>query len=231
MTVCLAALYENGKGAVLVSDQMVTAHFPIGYEFEQEESTKIIRVSDSSEIYALVAGDVLKGWEIINAARIQAQAQGTTTAAEVAELVRVCYQQARLTTVVRMELEPRGMDLNTYYNNHQRLLPQVVQVVDQAMCQTDFGVQIIIVGPSDGQFTVHTVVNPGVVNDNSPIGHSAIGSGAPHAIYSLIEAPYKLSLNRDSVLEMMKAAKKRSQVAPGVGMATRIIAIPEEATG
>ena len=228
MTVCLAATYENGKGVVLASDQMVTAHFPIGYEFEHEETTKIVPMSNSVDIYALVAGDVLKGQEIIGAARVQAQTQDVTTAAEIAELVRACYQQTRLTHIVRTELEPRGLDINSYYNNQQRLLPQVVQVVDQVMCQTDLGVQIIIAGPGNGQYTIHTVTNPGVVNDNSPIGHSAIGSGAPHAIYSLIEAPYMPSLDKNTVLEMVKAAKRRSQVAPGVGASTRIIAIPQE---
>ena len=29
MTVCIAALYEDGAGVVLASDKMVTAHIPI----------------------------------------------------------------------------------------------------------------------------------------------------------------------------------------------------------
>lgn len=37
MTVCIATLYDNSKGFVLTSDQMTTAYFPIGYEFEREE--------------------------------------------------------------------------------------------------------------------------------------------------------------------------------------------------
>jgi len=41
MTVCIAALYDDGKGCVLTSDQMTTAHFPIGYEFESDEVEKL----------------------------------------------------------------------------------------------------------------------------------------------------------------------------------------------
>ena len=37
MTVCIAALYGSGEGVALASDRMVTAHIPIGYEFEYGE--------------------------------------------------------------------------------------------------------------------------------------------------------------------------------------------------
>ncbi len=222
MTICIAALYENGAGAVLASDQMVTAHFPIGFEFEHDETYKIMKISDSLEVYSLLAGDVLLGNEIIQAAREQIKAQEITSAAIMAEIVRMAYQQKRLERVVKTELEPRGLNLQEYYNRQQSLLPHIVQMVDQAMHQIDVGVEIIVVGKSGSQCSIHTILNPGVDSNNSPIGYSAIGSGAPHAIYSLIAAPYKSSLDRDTVVEMVKAAKKRSEVAPGVGLQTQL---------
>lgn len=42
MTICIAALYKNGEGCILASDRMVTVHFPMGYEYENEEVKKII---------------------------------------------------------------------------------------------------------------------------------------------------------------------------------------------
>ena len=228
MTVCIAALYDSGKGVVLASDRMVTAHFPIGYEFEHQETTKVVPMDEPVSIYALSAGDVLLGNEILTIAREQAQQLGVSTASGIAELVRSAYQSVRLTTIVRTELEPRGLDLGSYYNNHQGLLPQVVQVVDQAMSQSDIGVQFIIAGPSDSLYTIHTVVNPGTLSHNNPIGYSAVGSGAPHALYSLIEASYRPSLNKDSVREMVEHAKKRSEVAPGVGSGTQMVVAPTE---
>ena len=237
MTICVAALYENGHGAVLVSDRMVTAHFPIGYEFEHDETTKMIKMREALDVYSLLAGDVLLGTEIINAAREHIELQEISSATMIAEMVRVAYQQKRLARVVKSELEPRGLSLQEYYNNQQRLLPQIVQVMDQALRQTDIGVEIIVAGPSGSQCSVHTIMNPGVDSDNSSIGYSAIGSGAPHAIYSLIEAlykPYSLiealykpSLSKEKVKEIVESAKKRSEVAPGVGSRTqfRIISL------
>ncbi|MCY4448915.1 MAG: hypothetical protein OXE02_08750 [Chloroflexi bacterium] len=230
MTVCIAALYDNGRGVVLASDQLVTASIPIGYEFEHQEIPKIVPMAASVPIYALAAGDVLLGTEILNIARVQIQQQQhTVTAAEAVEAIRVVYQRVRLLNIVQRELEPRGLTLDSYYGNHQALAPQVLQIVDQAMSQADIGVEFIVAGPGEGSaYTIHTVSNPGTTNDHTPIGYCAIGSGAPHAMYSLIEAPYKHSLGSAEVKELVHQAKARSEVAPGVGSETQVQVIPSE---
>ena len=224
MTVCIAALYDNGKGAVLASDRMVTATIPIGYEFEHQEISKIVPMAgDSTSIYALAAGDVLLGTEILENAKGQIQQQQhTVVATETAEIVRVAYQRVRLSKIAQRELEPRGLDLDSYYNRHQGLSLQVLQVVDQAMAQTRVDVEFIIAGLGEGGYSIHTVANPGVTYNHTPIGYCAIGSGAPHAMYSLIEAPYKRSLGKDEVEALVRKAKSRSEVAPGVGSETQL---------
>ncbi len=232
MTVCIAALYGNGKGAVLASDQMVTAHIPMGYEFEHQEITKIVPMGGNpTSTYALAAGDVLLGTEILSIARVRVQQQleqqDTITAIETAELIRSTYQQARLTAIIQKELEPRGLDLESYYRNNQALSPQIVQMIDQALSQSDMGVEIIVAGPSNtSKYSIYAIVNPGTLMDYTPIGYCAIGSGAPHAMYSLIEASYKSSLDREAVQSIVNQAKKRSQVAPGVGLETKLVVIP-----
>ncbi len=235
MTVCIAALYGDGQGAVLASDKMVTAHIPMGYEFEHQSITKIVPMDgDPGSTFALAAGDVLLGTEILNIARVriqqQLEQQSTITALEIAELVRSTYQQVRLTNIAQRELEPRGLDLETYYRNNQALTQQIVQIVDQALTQGDIGVEIIVTGPGNtSRYTIHTIGNPGILREHTPIGYSAIGSGAPHAMYSLIEASYESSLNKDKVHNIVSEAKKRSEVAPGVGSGTQMLVIPVEA--
>ena len=71
MTVCIAALYGGGAGVVLVSDRMVTAHFPIGYEFEHQENTKIIALDGADSVHVMISGDVLRGNEILDMAKGQ----------------------------------------------------------------------------------------------------------------------------------------------------------------
>lgn len=229
MTVCIAALYDNGAGVILSSDRMVTAHIPIGYEFEYDEHTKIVKLAGSHSVYALVAGDVLRGYEILKVAQTEmTQREGGVIASEAAEIVRRCYQQVRLNCIAHWELEPRGLDLSSYYGRQQQLSPQIVQMIDQAMCSTNLGVEMLIAGPNGDTHTIHTVLNPGATHDNSAIGHGAVGSGAPHALYSLIEDSYTASLGLEKVTELVEKAKKRSEVAPGVGRETTTLVIPRE---
>lgn len=237
MTVCIAALFGNRKGAVLISDRMVTANIPIGYEFEHQEIAKIVPVDgDRASIYALSAGDVLLATEILDLARARIQEQQrAVTAAEAAECVRGAYQFVRLTKIAQSQLEPRGLDFENYYNRQQHLSPQVLQIIDQAMSQLDAGVEFIVAGPGLDGYTLHTVVNPGLTNDHTPLGYCSIGSGAPHAMYSLIEASYKRSIGEDEVVDLVTRAKSRSEVAPGVGSQTQIEVIQgrslDDATG
>ncbi len=224
MTVCIAALYDNGKGCVLVSDQMITAHFPIGYEFENAEVEKIVKVNEAS-VYALISGDVLFANEVLATAKKDIAAQGMTTTSIIAETIRKAYQNIRRQRVIRNELEPRGLDLTTYYQNQQRLLPQITQIIDSNFKQYNPGTELILAGTEEKGCNIFTIVNPGEMVCQTPLGYATIGSGAPHAMYSLIDSSYKKSLNKEAVEKIVKDAKKRSEVAPGVGRATTAIII------
>lgn len=231
MTVCIAALYDHGEGVVLASDRMVTAHIPIGYEFEHEANTKIIQLLEASSIHVLLAGDVLRGHAILRMARTQlSQREGHVTVSEAVEVVRDSYQKTRLTNIVHEEIEPRGLDLQTYYSMQQQLSPHVVQIIDQALSSNDLGVQMLITGArhNESSHSIYTVLNPGTVHENDGIGYGAIGSGAPHALSSLIEGAYTSSMTKEQVIRLVEKAKSRSEVAPGVGTQTTIVTIPRE---
>ena len=226
MTICIAALYENGKGCVLASDQMVTAHFPIGYEFESDEVDKIVNVCSAAPIHTLIAGDVFFANNILEMAKKEAEVKGISTTPGIAELVRKSYQTVRRNVIIHTQLESRGLDINTYYNSHQRLLPQIVQIIDNMFATYSAKVDLIVAGMGESKCNIYTITNPGQIVCNDPIGYSAIGTGAPHAIYSLIESNYKKSLSKKEVEELVTKAKERSEVAPGVGKKTKIISPP-----
>jgi len=228
MTVCIAALYEKGEGAVLVSDKMVTAHFPIGYEFEHQKNTKIIPIDDDETIYIMIAGDILFGNEIVNDAKLQIALNNfDVSGLKASQIIRESYQKLRLIKIVQHELEPRGLDLNAFYAGQHQLSPQIVQMIDKSMSNTDMNVEMLVVGPNDKNHSIYTIGNPGVIRENDAIGYSAIGSGAPHAIYSLIENSYNSEMDMEKVEELAMQAKIRSQVAPGVGIETTTIVIPK----
>ncbi len=223
MTICIATIYENGKGFVLASDLMTTAHFPIGYEFEREDVEKIIGIAES--VYVLTAGDVLFANAVIEKTRLTIKGKGINVVDAIAELARANYQEIRRERVVRGELEPRGLNIGTYYQGHQNLHPNIVQMIDRAFVSYNPGVELIIAGKGESACRLFTIVNPGQCLCYDAIGYTAIGSGAPHAIYSLIDSGYQKSFEKDKVIELVKKAKERAQVAPGVGSKTRSLAI------
>lgn len=225
MTVCIAALYDNGKGCVLASDQMTTAHFPIGYEFENDEVEKIAKVAESISVYAMISGDVLFANEVIEAVRKGVNSQGITATPVIAELFRKSYQDVRRQRIIRNELEPRGLDIPTYYQSHKNLLPQIVQIIDNAFTRFNPRVEFIVAGRGETACHIFSITNPGDSTCTDPIGYTAIGSGAPHAMYSLTEANYRKSMNKEAVEDLIKKAKERSEVAPGVGKATKIVIV------
>ena len=223
MTICIAALYDNGSGCVLASDQMITAHFPIGYEFERPEVEKIVQIIDPISVYSLISGDVLFANEVIDEARKQITSTKMKETCDIAEAVRNSYQLVRRRRIVRNELEARGLDITTYYQTQQRLVIAIVQMIDNAFKTYNPRVEFIIAGKDESLCHIYTVTSPGDSICHDCIGYAAIGTGAPHAIYALIESNYSKSMEKATVEEIVKKAKKRSEVAPGVGKETTII--------
>lgn len=221
MTVCIAALCEDGKEVVLASDQMTTAHFPIGYEFENDEVEKIVSIRDG--IFVLVAGDVLFAHEVIEKAKFQLEDAKQVKVSKATEEIRKAYQDVRLTQVIQAQIESRGMDLTTYYASQQSLNPGLVQMIDQALVSHDPTVVFLIAGKEKSGSHIYSVHNPGVAFCHDPIGFAAVGSGGPHATYSMIENDYKKSKSLEEVKVIVEKAKQRSEVAPGVGEATTMV--------
>ena len=227
MTICIAALYENGKGCVLASDQMTTAHFPIGYEFENEEVKKIIKVRETSGVYLLTAGDVLFANEVLEAVRKEVDEKGVTATPVIAELFRKHYQIVRKGHIIRNELEPRGLTIESYYQTQQRIVQPIVMMIDKALKSGNPRTELIVAGFGEVSCSVFSIMNPGDLFCHDAIGFAAVGSGGPHAVYSLIESGYKKSMDAKTVYELVEKAKQRSEVAPGVGRGTEIMSVPE----
>lgn len=227
MTICIAALYGNGKGCVLASDQMTTARFPIGYEFENEEIKKIVKVRETAVAYLLTAGDVLFANEVLEAVRTDVDAEGITATPIIAELFRQHYQDVRRQHIIRSELEPRGLTLASYYQAHQRLTQPVVMMIDNALTKGNPRTELVVAGFGETCCSVFSIMNPGDLFCHDAIGFAAVGSGGPHAVYSLIEAGYKKSMDAKTVYDLVEKAKHRSEMAPGVGEKAEIISVPE----
>lgn len=224
MTVCIAALFDDGQGAILASDHMITAHIPVGYEYEDKRTSKIHKLADNA--YAMFAGTVLFGDHIINMSKEQIPENGAKTLDKLANIVGDSYMKFRTSYIIEQTLAPRGLTLEKYYEMHPILNPNIIGMVDGALANENLGVDFILVGPRKQGFGIYVVNNPGAALCVDALGYAAEGSGAPHVLASLIGDSYHKSLGYSEVKEMIKTAKEKSQVAPGVGKDTSCVTLP-----
>ena len=103
----------------------------------------------------------------------------------------------------------------------------MVGEIEQNLVNYNIGVELIVAGinPGDGCH-LYSITHPGVSACHDTIGYACVGSGAPHALYSLIASEYTKDKLVGQVEAYVDDAKKKSEVAPGVGTETEKIILP-----
>lgn len=232
MTICIAALADGGKSLILAADQMITANIPISYQFETDDIAKIYPLTDTASV--LMAGNVLYAHEILENARRQVTAADIKqnepqTIEQITEILRVEYQNYRRNLVVKKFIEPRGLNLQAYYQLQRTLHDAVTQEIEKNLTELNIGVELIVAGHNtEVGCHVYSIVHPGVSTSHGVIGYVCVGSGAPHATYHLIGSDYKKTMGREEVRGIVTEAKKKSEVAPGVGSKTTIVELSKK---
>ncbi len=227
MTVCIAALFDNGKGAVLASDHMITWGIPpMAYEFESDDVSKIRELGDNS--YVLHAGNVFDGDLIVQRSQAQIIEEKLVLAEDIANTIAEVYGNVRLHNLEQRYLRPRGLTLNGYYAAQLSLNPGMVQEIDEKLANDGIGVEFLIAGPSAFGYSIYTILHPGIATCVDAIGYGAIGVGASHVFHSLISAPYRKDLGKEQVEKFVLEAKEKSQLSPGVGQQTSTRSLPKE---
>lgn len=220
MTVCIGAICDDGNTAIVASDRMVTGSYP-PIEFEHTQS-KIYSLTEYC--VALTAGNALKPVEIIQ--KTIALARETKKPPDMETLanrMKGLYQALRAMEAEDVFLRPRTMTVELFYREGTRLLPpDVFAVIDSQFYRYDFGLELLVVGTDFRGAHIYTVRNPGLVDRFDSLGFHAIGVGALHAIQCFIARRYKISYNLEEAVNIVYAAKKVSEVAPGVGRETDI---------
>jgi len=222
MTICIAALADDGKSLILASDRKITYGFPINTEIESDNK-KIEKITD--KIFILSAGDSFVGSQLVE--EIKGEQQGATSVKNVAEAARKRYIELRTKRMVQIYLEPRGMSLDYYLQKQKDLNEQISIQIDSGMSrdQQSFILSLIVGGIDDSGGHIYGIFHPGIMNVMDFSGFCAIGIGDVHAINSLIGNKYTSKSSLREVLYLVYDAKKRSEVAPGVGKYTDIYTI------
>lgn len=227
MTICIGALCSNKDGqpykaVTVAADRMVTMGNLMEFE---HDVPKILKVTD--KVVILMAGDAISGSRLARGVD-SAFPNVAPSVITVAEQAASLYAELRDKKIEADIFRPRGLTRQQFYEKGTAMPQQIVFGLDQEVKAANLGVEILIAGVDDSGSQLHVVGNPGgAYHDMRQIGFHAIGSGALHALQSLIGYGHTGTRPLADSVFSVYAAKRRAESAPGVGHDTDMAIITE----
>jgi hypothetical protein len=239
MTVCIAAIADKST-LVGASDRMLTAG---DVQFEPEQ-TKMWHFLPSS-IVALIAGDSTIQGEILKQVHkeivdwLHAEPGKIVSVKAAASLYCKKYREVLRSEAEREILHPLDLDMKSFLAKQSTMAVDVVlKIRDQLMAYdfpTDSILDTIFIGVDndgptgkEGEVLIYPqlyVTMRDRLSWLNTVGFAAIGIGKSHAESQfMVSGHWPLKPFEDTLL-LTYAAKKRAEVAPGVGKFTDIIVL------
>lgn len=219
MTVCIAALFDwrygekdFGRAVIAVSDRMLTAG-DIEYE---PENMKVCFINRN--VIVLTAGDVAVHSEALAHLMRRFPTKSFAKVEEVAAAYGEEIQAVRLRRASAEYLAPLGLDTDSFHAKQKMMLPDVVYDITNGLKSYPLSIEAIVTGCDEGADAhVFTVNDRGVAISHDDIGFAAIGLGGAHASSQFMFSRYRRNINYFDALPIIYAARRRAEVAPGVG--------------
>lgn len=234
MTICIVGICDVQKGvprkAIAIADRMITAG---DTEFEQEAFSKIDKLTENC--IAITAGSALAHTELFDVTR--AKFTGTP-APPIAQLVRELKDNYVALRTIRAEeryFKPLGLTVKEFLENQHSLDSTLVLRLSRQLDEAKYGggrvgLQIVVAGTDTTGAHIHCVFDPGSSECFDAISYCSIGSGERHADSALIVNDYNITLSIKKALYLIYEAKRRAELAPGVGKTYTDISIVSDST-
>lgn len=226
VTVCVAALFSWNYAlpgdppqfkwaAITASDQMITAG-DIQYEPRQQKVAMF-----TQRALLLVAGDFATHSEAIDITSKQIKGRAEETPFNIALIYGQAIQRIKRRNAEDRILAPLGLNTDTFLSQQKEMSDYFANdLKDQLQRFHGQDVEAIVVG-SDGDYAhIYEIDSHGSVSCMDDVAFHAIGAGAWHAKSQLMQAGYARTSVFADALAQVYAAKRRAEVAPGVGLRT-----------
>lgn len=229
MTVCIAALAEKGKKAVLIADKLVTNSGILPYQIESA-ADKIIKMTD--DVYVMFCGGVSEATIIINEAKKGLNGKHKFVA-DIAKLINDKHLEYLLEIITRNELITRGInDINRFYTDKNLVLPDDVRkTIDSRLAGNILNNKVffIVCGKdNNGIYQIYSLdSNPRAMPYLVVVGYQTIGSGQVYAGTSIIQSEYSIDKTIEKVKEITTKAKKDAEKDRDVGQSEDLIILEE----
>jgi len=214
MTQIIAALCNNKNEIVFVSDRMVTTYDDeLHYDYEP----KLEAITEYA--VSLVTGTMHEP-EIIDDAR--AEVAGRQNIRQIADIVAKHYRKQRMTRIETDVLSRYGIvSFDDFYNKQKLMHDNTHRIIMDGIEEYEFDLGIIVAGLNrDLHPHIYSIEEPGTAVSYDNVGYCCEGSGETHADSVFAFYEYNPSMPIEQVLYISYIAKKRAQMATGVGEKT-----------
>lgn len=220
MTICIGAICcsKDGvaKDAIAIADRMITAG---DTEFEQLAFSKIDKLTENC--VAVTAGSALAHTELFTATRAKFAGTPRPPIVDLVQEMKSNYVRLRTQRAEERHFKPLGLTVSAFLQNQRSLDSTLVLKLSHQLEEATYGggpgLQIIVAGVDTTGGHIHCIFDPGSSECFDAIGYCSIGSGERHADSALIINDYNIALSENKALYLVYEAKKRAEMAPGVG--------------
>jgi len=197
----------------------------------------------STAIVALVAGDstlqseILKRVDIEIKRRINDDPKTWVSVKDVATVYCKKYRDLLREHAEAEILSPLGLDINTFLKRQGKMRPELVEGIAEKLTKFEFDslLETIFIGtdndgPLGGKGEKLTYAQIYATEKDklaslTTVGFAAIGIGKPHAESQFMFSGHSPQKPFSDTVLLTYAAKKRAEVAPGVGKTTDMVII------
>lgn len=228
MTVCIAAMF-HGNCIINAADRMISSGGSlIKYEPQQSKIFRITR-NDIDTITLMTAGDMALQSEILyNLNKKFSKIKKRLNIHEVIDAYCNFYRTIYFRQLESAVLVPQCLTLKSYFEKQKKgelsdtLVNHIVAQFDNFKRETE--VETIISGIDDEGTHIYVIKNDEVSCETNN-GYAAIGLGGWHAESQFMFAKYTAEWSVTDALFLAYKAKKRAEVAEGIGEATDMVII------
>ena len=222
MTQLIGAICENGKKVIVLSDRMITtSDLTLAFEHEVPKAEII-----ANNAIALTAGTIHEP-EVIKSVREDFKGTHKPSIIDIARKLSEHFSNTRLFRIRDEILRRAGFNsLNEYYNSQGHLHDEVVLRLQRKIEEYRLDLHILLAGV-DSRAHLYYICDPGTWRSFDPLGFCCIGQGDRHAEPVFAFYNYTPSLKEQEVLYIAFEAKKRSEMAGGIGKQTDVWIIDE----
>ncbi len=226
LTICIAALCDEGKSIIVAADRMVSAPF-LTIEFDHPNA-KIDVIGQ--RCVALSAGDVLAVTDVLSeSSGISGQLQNPAVGL-ITDEIKQRFVQVRHRLLNERLFQPRGLSFDDYYKRGliQSMPSDLAMMLDNQVQAFQLGASLIVAGVDSSGGHIHSIEDPGTSQCFDRLGYHAIGSGHRHAILSLVTLQHNTLVDVPRAIFNVYCAKRQAEIAPGVGLGTDMLVITKE---